>query len=159
MFDLIQTILDLSVSAFRNKVDLMPREEVVAVSQRLEARSTELQLAMDSTDDQDIFRQKGKARGTILAKLRICQARLAALKADAVTLGIFVRMDEEGLPVYFQRAARMSPAAYNEALLGKHGAQAPVMIDHHRVSAEAVPIDLWDDLSLDTETLHTTFSR
>lgn len=159
MLDLIQPILDLPVSAFRDKVDIMPREEVVAISQRLEALCTELQIAMNSTDDPETFRQKDRARGTVLAKLRICQARLAALKADAVTLGIFVRMDEDGLPVYFQRAARMSPAAYNEALLGKYGAKSPVMIDHHRVSAESVPADLWDDLSLDTERLHETFSR
>ncbi len=162
MIDLTDNIISLPFDAFRHRIDNMAREEIIPIVQHLESESTRLKSQMDDAalhDNQATFVVKDRCRGHILGKLRVCNARLSALKLEVVTLGIFFRWTDDGQPDFYQKAARLSPDAYREALFTKYGANAPVMINSGKISPDKVPADTWDDLSLDLETAHELFSR
>lgn len=159
MIDTQDQIIDLPIDDFREHIQKLQRSEIVSIAAKLEAENERLKRQLAKMDPGlEPYDRKEGFRGFILGKLRLCHDRLAELKAEAVTLGIFFKLDDDGLPFFYYRAARLSPQAYQEALFDKYGADAPVMTDTRKISPERVPTDLWDDLSVDSEPHHELFS-
>lgn len=161
MIDLTQNLIDLPIDDFRERLQTMPRAEIVVLVRTLETENERLKGQLAHLDPAlEPHRKKEGYRGFILGKLRLCNDRLGELKAEVVTMGVFFKLDDEGLPFFYQRAARLTKEAYVETLLKKYGAGAPVMTAHYKVDPESVPRELWDDFSEHSiDTLHELFSR
>lgn len=162
MIDQSQSLIDLSFEEHQERLQSMPRAEVVNLARILEAENERLKGQLSRMDPGDEPHQKKERyRGFILGKLRLCNDRLTEMKNEVVTMGVFFRRDEDGFPDYYLKAAQLTPAQYKEALLRAYGAKCPVMMNHYKVAPDAVPAELWDDIpSIDSqEPLHEAFSR
>jgi hypothetical protein len=170
MIDLTQNLIEMPLEDFGARLQEMPREEVVTLARKLEEENDRLKRQLKKMDPElEPYQKKDGYRAFVLGKLRLCHDRLTEMKNEVVTMGVFFRLDEDGLPFFYYKAARALPAQYVEALLLKHGPYAPVMLAHHKVKPETVPADQWDDITIGdhslngvsahTEPLHEAFSR
>jgi hypothetical protein len=170
MIDLTEQLIAMPLEEFGARLQEMPRDEVVILARKLEEENDRLKRQLKKMDPElEPYQKKDGFRAFVLGKLRLCHDRLTEMKNEVVTLGVFFRLDEDGLPFFYYKAARALPAQYVEALLLKHGPYAPVMIAHHKVKPETVAADQWDDITLgahslngvscDSELHHTFFSR
>lgn len=161
MIDLTENLISLPIDDLRDKLQTMSRPEIVGLVRTLEAENERLKGQLTNLDPGlEPHRKKEGYRGFILGKLRLCNDRLGELKAEVVTMGVFFRLDQDGMPDFYLKAARLPPNQYKEALLRSFGAKCPAMVNHYKVDPSSVPAELWDDIdSGDLERLHEAFSR
>ena len=160
MIDQSQSLIDLSFEEHKDRLQSMPRAEVVNLARILEAVNERLKNQLSNMDPgEEPHQKKERYRGFILGKLRLCNDRLTEMKNEVTTVGVFFRRDEDGFPDYYLKAAQLTPGQYKEALLRAYGSKCPPMIASYKVAPDAVPADQWDDIPSEYEPLHEHFSR